>query len=229
VALSSRLATTMTLGALQRSEIELVTLYSEAAEQSQGLVRRALTKTLARALVQAHLLTAHLAKRTGNKADAAPLPAPLSDYFAGSDARACMRCHLDRRGAAGALERRDSHPYTYVCAACHDEVLAEFAPDLTTQMGRWPQEVREAKVIQKAIGHVSKLNAIGRILYPLSGLVPELPTPAAERALIVPAMTPTPGPAPGERRGIVNVETADGSEGEYVRQLFSPRETWQRW
>jgi hypothetical protein len=108
-------------------------------------------------------------------------------------------------------------------------VLAEFAPDLTTQMGRWPQEVREAKVIQKAIGHVSKLNAIGRILYPLSGLVPELPTPAAERALIVPAMTPTPGPAPGERRGIVNVETADGSEGEYVRQLFSPRETWQRW
>lgn len=140
-----------------------------------------------------------------------------------------MRCHLDRPGAAHALQRRDPHPYTYICAACHDEVLGEFTPDLAEQMDRWPREVREAKVMQHAIGHVSKLNAIGRVLYPLAGLEPELPTPAAERALIVPARTPTPGPAPGERCGVVDTDTAEGLEGEYVRQLFSPRQTWHNW
>jgi hypothetical protein len=97
------------------------------------------------------------------------------------------------------------------------------------QFDRWPRAVREAKVIQHAIGHVSKLNAIGRVLYPLAGLEPDLPTPAAERALIVPAMTPTPGPAPGERRGVVEIDTAEGQEGEYVRELFSPPQTWPHW
>ena len=140
-----------------------------------------------------------------------------------------MRCHLDRRGAANALERRDPHPYTYICAACHDEVPDEFAPDLAAQLDRWPPHVREAKVIQHAIGRVSKLNAIGRVLYPLAGLEPELPMPAAERAVVVPAMTPTPGPAPRERRGIVEIDTVEGPEGDYVRQLFSVRQTWRNW
>jgi hypothetical protein len=54
-----------------------------------------------------------------------------------------MRCHLDRPGVADALERDDPHPYTYVCAACHDEVLGEFAPDLAAQIDRWPRVVRE--------------------------------------------------------------------------------------
>jgi uncharacterized protein DUF2383 len=228
-AISSRLSTTMTLRAMRLSEIELVKLYSDALNRSDGLVRRALLKVLGRAMVHAHLLTAHLAKRTGSKADANLLPAPLDDYFVGAEPRACMRCHLDRPGAAGALERRDPHPYTYICAACHDEVLGEFTPDLVVQFDRWPRAVREAKVIQHAIGHVSKLNAIGRVLYPLAGLEPDLPTPAAERALIVPAMTPTPGPAPGERRGVVEIDTAEGQEGEYVRELFSPPQTWPHW
>jgi hypothetical protein len=61
--------------------------------------------------------------------------------------------------------------------------------------------VREARVLHHGVGRASMLNAIGRVLHPLSGLEPELPTPAAERAVIVPAMTPTPGPAPNERRG----------------------------
>jgi uncharacterized protein DUF2383 len=228
-AISSRLSTTMTLRAMRLSEIELVKLYSDALNRSDGLVRRALLKVLGRAMVHAHLLTAHLAKRTGSKADANLLPASLDDYFVGAEPRACMRCHLDRPGAAGALERRDPHPYTYICAACHDEVLGEFTPDLVVQFDRWPRAVREAKVIQHAIGHVSKLNAIGRVLYPLAGLEPDLPTPAAERALIVPAMTPTPGPAPGERRGVVEIDTAEGQEGEYVRELFSPPQTWPHW
>jgi hypothetical protein len=228
-ALSSRLSTTMTLRAMRLAEIELVTRYSDALNQSDGLVRRALLKALGRAMVHSHLLTAHLAKRTGSKADAALLPAPLGDYFAGREARACMRCHLDRPGAAGALERRDPHPYTYICAACHDEVLGEFAPDLAVQIDRWPREVREAKVMQHALGRVSKLNAIGRVLYPLAGLEPDLPTPAAERALIVPAMTPTPGPAPGERRGVIDIDTTEGPERDYIRELFSPQRIWPHW
>jgi hypothetical protein len=96
-------------------------------------------------------------------------------------------------------------------------------------MDRWPREVREARVMQHAIGRVSKLNAIGRALHPLAGLEPELRTPAAERAVIVPAMTPTPRPAAGERTGAIEIETADGLEGEYVRQLFSVLPVRRNW
>jgi hypothetical protein len=140
-----------------------------------------------------------------------------------------MRCHLDRPGAAGALERRDPHPYTYICSGCHDDVLGEFSPDMAVQLDRWPRAVREAKIIQRAVGRVSKLNAIGRVLHPLAGLEPELPTPAAERARIEPAMTPTPGPAPGERTGVLVVESGDDLEGKYVRDLFSASPIWRNW
>jgi hypothetical protein len=214
---------------LQVAEIELVDLYSKAVSGADGLVRRALRKTLGRALVRIHLLTAHLAKRTGSDADAGLLPAPLDKYFVGDEARACMRCHLDRPGDAGALERRDPHPYTYICAACHDEVLGEFAPDLAAQIEQCPRTVRSAKVIQHALGHVSKLNAIGRVLHPLAGLEVEMPIPTSARAVIAPALTPTPGPAPGERPGALAVDVGDGLEGEYVKALFSAREVWRTW
>ena len=97
------------------------------------------------------------------------------------------------------------------------------------QVDSWPRTVREAKVIQHALGRVSKLNAIGRVLHPLAGLEPELPAPASERALIVPAMTATPGPAPGERRGELVVDSDDGLEGEYVKELFSATRIWRNW
>jgi len=228
LAVAARLSTTATLRSMQFAEVELVSLYTDAVGYAESLARRALTKALGRALVRVHLLTAHLAKRTGSADDAKMLPAALGDYFAGAEARACMRCHLDRPGTSPPLERRDPHPYTYICAACHDDVLAEFPADLAVHMDRWPREVQEGSVLQHAMSRVSKLNAIGRVLHPLSGLEPELPTPAIERALIVPAMTPTPGPAPGERRGTVTIETA-GPEREYVQELFSAREVWSRW
>jgi len=227
--ISSRVSTTVTLRAMRRAEAELVTLYADALEHAEGLAKRALRKTLGRAMVHAHILTAHLAKRTGNKGDADLLPAPLHDYFANANARACMRCNLDRPGTSTPLERRDPHPYTYICAACHDEVPGEFPPDLASQMDSWPRQRRDAKVLQQAISRLSKLNAIGRVLYPLAGLEPELPTPAAERAVIVPAMTPTPRPAADERTGAIGMETADGLEGDYVRQLFSIRQVWRNW
>ncbi|HTM01903.1 MAG TPA: hypothetical protein VL173_00245 [Vicinamibacterales bacterium] len=228
-AVSSRVSTIATLRAMQLAEAALVKLYSAALDEASDLAERAFRKALGRAMVHAHLLTAHIAKRSGTEADAKVLPAPLLDYFAGADARACMRCHLDRPGRAGALERRNPHPYTYICAACHDEVLGEFPTDLASQMDRWPSAVREAKVLQHAIGRVSKLNAIGRVLYPLAGLPPEVPVPAAERAVIVPAMTPTPGPAQGERAGTIDIEIPNGLEADYIRNLFSAREVWRNW
>lgn len=228
-AITSRMSTTLALRAMRLAEIELVTLYAEAVNGADGLVKRGLGKALGRALVQAHLLTAHIAKRRGSRADAALLPAALDAYFAGADARSCMRCHLDRRGSAGALERTDPHPYTYICAACHDEVLGEFPPDLAAQFDRWPRAVREAKVMQRALGHVSKLNAIGRVLHPLAGLDPEVPVPASARALTLPAMAPTPGPALGERAGVLVIDRRDGPEGAYIDELFSPARTWRHW
>jgi hypothetical protein len=228
-AVASRFSTKVVLRSMRHAEVDLVTRYTDAVATADGLVKRALTKALGRALVQAHVLTAHIAKRTANQADARLLPLPLDEYFAGSEPRACMRCHLDRPGRTGALERTDPHPYTYVCAACHDDVLGEFSVDLAEQMEHWSRELREAKVLQRALGRVSKLNAIGRALHPLSGLEPDLPTPAAERAVIVPAMTPTPGPADGERPGVLNVETTNDAEAAYVEELFAVRGVWRHW
>ena len=228
-AITSRLSTTLALRSMRLAEIELVTLYAEAVNSADGLARRGLGKALGRALVQAHLLTAHVAKRSGSAADAALLPSSLDAYFAGTEARSCMRCHLDRPGSAHALERTDPHPYTYICAGCHDDVLGEFPLDIAAQFDRWPRAVREAKVIQRALGHVSKLNAIGRVLHPLAGLDPEVPTPASERANTLPAMTPTPGPAPGERPGVRVIDAGDGPEAAYLNELFSPSQVWRHW
>ncbi len=227
--IASRVSTTLTLRTMRRAEAELITLYSEATVRAEGLVRQALRRALGRALVHTHLLTAHLARRTGSDAEARLLPRPLAEYFAGVDAHACMRCHLDRPGSSCVLERIDPHPYSYLCAACHDEVLAEFPPDLAVQMDRWPREVREARVLQHGLGRVSGLNAIGRVLHPLAGIEPELPTAAAERAVIVPAMTPTPGPTPSEQHGVLTLENGDGPEAEYIDQLFSATQVWKNW
>jgi hypothetical protein len=140
-----------------------------------------------------------------------------------------MRCNLDRPGSQPALERRDPHPFTFICAGCHADVLAEFPEDLASQMDRWPEHVREARVIQRAVGRPSKLNAIHRVLFPLSGLPIELPVPALEKALDLPAMTPVPGPAPGETPGELLVPVSEDAEGRYCGQLFgyrAPRALW---
>jgi hypothetical protein len=227
--IAARVSTTKTLQTMRGAEIELITLYADSVATAEGLARRALRKALGRALVQSHLLTAHIAKRTNSAAEAHLLPAPLDDYFAGADPRACMRCHLDRPGRSRPLECTDPHPYTYLCAACHDEVVGEWPPDLASQVDRWPQQVREAKVLQHGLGRVSRLNAMGRILHPLAGLEPELPVPAAERAVIIPAMTPTPGPAPSERGGVLTIVKGDGLEGEYIDELFTASRVWKQW
>lgn len=172
--------------------------------------------------------TRHKAKRTGSKADADLLPVSLDDYFVGANrARACGVISIGPVPPARWNGMIRIHTPTFargVATRC--SVNSRLTSRL--QMDRWPREVRDAKVIQHAIGHVSKLNAIGRVLHSLARLEPEVPTPASERALM-PAMTPTPGPASGERRGVVDIDTAEGLEGDDVRQLFSPKQAWRSW
>ena len=229
-AIAERLAgTTATLQAMRVVELSLLQLYTDTMEQVDGVARHALRKALGRTLVHCHLLTAHIAKRTRTVSEAESLPQPLDRYFAGSTAKACMRCHLDRPGALAALERGDPHPYSYICAACHADVRAEFPHDLASQMDQWPRRVQEARVLQHAIGRPSVLNAIHIVLYPLSGLVSETPVRAEQKALLVPAPAPPPTPAADETRAILAVEPRTAGEAEYVAKLFDYRSVRASW
>ena len=132
-------------------------------------------RVLERAVKGWHILTAHIAKRTGDADEPERLPHPLSEYFAGSEAKACMRCTFDRPGELGAIEKAAPHPYTYICAACHDEVLADFPPDLIDQAVAWPDDVRRNRVVERALGRPEKLRAQKEPIAILSGLEPEIP------------------------------------------------------
>ena len=74
----------------------------------------------------------------------------------------------------------------------------------------------------------ARLNAMGRILHPLAGLEPELPTPTAELAVIIPAMTRSPGPEPTERGGALTIVKGEGLEGEYIDELFTASRVWRQ-
>ena len=229
-AIAERFAgTTTTLHAMRNAEVSLLTLYTEAIEQTEGLARQALRGALGRALVHCHILTAHIAKRSGSAREAERLPQPLDRYFAGPRAKACMRCHLDRPGALSALERGDPHPYMYICAGCHVDVRAEFPPDLASQLDRWPRRVQEARLLQHAVGRPSVLNAIHSVLYPLSGLAPETPVRAEKKAVLVPALEPSPTPAAGEPEAVLTVEPRSAGEAAYVAELFDYRSVRACW
>jgi hypothetical protein len=229
-AIAERVAgTTATLQAMRAAEVGLLKRYTETIKEVDGLARLALRKALGRTLVHCHVLTAHIAKRTGTAREAESLPQPLDRYFSGPTAKACMRCHLDRPGALPALERRDPHPYTYICAGCHVDVRAEFPPDLASQMDRWPRRVQEAGVLQHAIGRPSVLNAIHTVLYPLSGLVAEAPVRAEEKAVLVPALEPPPTPAADETPAVLAVEPRTTGEAAYVAALFDYRSVRASW
>jgi len=221
--------TTATLKAMRADELSILRRYTEAIEQVEGLTRDALRKALGRTIVHCHLLTAHIAKRTGAAREAGSLPQPLDRYFAGPTAKACMRCHLDRPGSLPALERGDPHPYTYICAGCHVDVRAEFPPDLASQIDRWPQRVQHARVLQHAIGRPSMLNAIYGVLYPLSGLRAQSPVRAEEKAVVMPPLEPPPTPSPDQAPAVLAVEPRTEAEAAYVAELFdyrSPRAFW---
>jgi hypothetical protein len=140
-----------------------------------------------------------------------------------------MRCHLDRPGPLPALERRDPHPYTYICAACHVEARAEFPPDLASQMDRWPRRVQEARVLQHAIGRPSVLRAIHTVLHPLSGLAVETPLRAADRAVVVPALEASPTPIAAGTPAVLTADPRTAAESAYVAELFDYRSVRASW
>lgn len=214
---------------LRRTDLDLLQRYREASKRADGMSARALRTALGRTLVHCHVLTAHIAQWTESATEAANLPVSLREYFAGPLIRVCMRCHLDRPGQRPPLERNDPHPYTYICAGCHDDVRQEFPADLAEQMDRWPVRVQEAGVIQHAIGRPSKLNVQHTVLHRLSGLPPRLPTPAAKKAVTMPAASPPPAPSPAERAGILVAGPATSAESDYVAALFDYRTVRSSW
>jgi hypothetical protein len=175
-------STTALLQAMSLVEESLVAQYRELAPTLHGAERRAIESILRRSTKQWMILLAHIARRTDGEARAAELlPRPLSEYFATGEDRVCMRCLLDRPGVLPSLEKDD--PYTYVCAACHDEAIADVPPDLQVQIPRWSEKARRDRVIHRALGRPEKLRAIKEVHAVLAGLEPEIPLPASAQRL----------------------------------------------
>jgi hypothetical protein len=223
--------TTATLRGMRLVGRELLSQYADAVEQTDGLGRAALRKALTRAIVQDTVLSAHIAGRSGDAADAGDLPRSLTAYFYSAEARVCLRCLLDRTGRALPLERAEPRPHQYICGACHHEVLEGFPPDLRAQADSWPTALREDRVIHRALSRPERLRAIHEVLQPLSGLKPYVPEPAAARALDVPDAIPTPGPHEHAPDAEVSIEpmAAASPEDEYVTVLFTPELLRRHW
>jgi hypothetical protein len=72
-------------------------------------------------------------------------------------------------------------PETYLCAACHDEVVAAFPPDLQLQVPRWDADTRRDRVLHHAFGRPQKVRAMTEVHAVLAGLEPQIPPKAATR------------------------------------------------
>ncbi len=173
-------STTAMLQAMRLVEETLVARYREAAAKLRGFEHDAMTTVRDRAVKHWMLLIAHVAQRKdGNSDHASLLPLPLSSYFATEEDRVCMRCLLDRPGELPALEKE--RPATYICSACHDEVIEAFPPDLREQLDRAPKSMRHDRIIEKALSRPQKTRAIKEVHAVLAGLDPLVPAPAASK------------------------------------------------
>ena len=175
--LARRLGTTPMLRALRLAEAEIVRAYGEVIDRLDGVFRRGLDKCWHRAIKRFTVLTAHVAIRGAKPEpeEMIALPRQLSQYFANGEDRVCFRCLFDRPGRHAPLERIDPHPYIYLCAACHDEVAADFPNDFYDSYVRWPARDQESHVLERALGRPSKLKAELLVLAKMSGLAPEMP------------------------------------------------------
>lgn len=230
---TQRVGETATLRAFRASEERLLAGYRATRAALGGFQRRALERPLARSTKRWHLLTAHLAKREGGAAgarEAARLPRPLAEYFAGAAARVCDRCLFDRPGRRPAFEK--ALPAQYVCSACHDEVLAGIPPDLRAQMDRYPPDVYRNRVLFFANERPEQLRAEFEVHAVLSGLPPEVPVPAVQRATakLVETHDDAKRPAePGAGRQETAPEAATPRERAYTDALFDPRSVRRSW
>jgi hypothetical protein len=223
-------ATTLLLRELRIAERDLHVHYGQALDalHSDALAKQSLQLAQQRTAVREMLLTAHIAHRTRDDEESKKLLHPLDAYFAGERTRACLRCHLDRAGAQPAIERGGERPPAYLCAACHNEVLKEFPPDIAAQAGQWPDHVREDRVMALALERPSQLNAFFQVLFPLTGLAsPE--NPKASKRPLPAASAPPPKPDPAERPGVVELRGLVDAEAEYVRTLLGGAAIWPYW
>ncbi|MFL6248692.1 MAG: hypothetical protein ACJ74H_21895 [Thermoanaerobaculia bacterium] len=178
-ALARRIGTTPVLRAMRMAEAEIVRAYGDVYDQLDGILQKGLAKCWRRALKHFAVLTAHIAIR-GAKPELEEmlrLPMPLDQYFANGEDRVCFRCLFDRPGKLPPLERADPHPYTYLCAACHEEVLGDFPPDFVDTIRRWTDRERESHVLERALGRPSKLKAEMLVLAKMTGIAPDMPAP----------------------------------------------------
>jgi hypothetical protein len=177
-----RLGTTPALRAFRLTQREIVDQYAEVYGRLGGFFDSGIEKAWHRAIKQWIVLSAHVAKRGGLELEElSALPQPLDRYFAHDEARACMRCLLDRPGKRPPIERGDPNPYQYLCAACHEEVLSDFAFDILEKAERWTPHDLQSHVLERAIGKPSKLKAEKLVLAKMSGLAPDLPPPPIPR------------------------------------------------
>ncbi|HEX9163617.1 MAG TPA: hypothetical protein VF980_18060 [Thermoanaerobaculia bacterium] len=173
------LGTTPMLRAMRIVEAEIAAHYDAAYGRLDGMYQKSIEKAWHRCKRNVGVLTAHIGKRARMHIDALlRVPDPLENYFAHDEARVCMRCLFDRPGELGPLERHDPHPYQYICAACHEEVLSSFPPDIAEKSDQWSDRDLESRIIEKALSRPSKLIAEGVVVAKMSGLVPDMPLPA---------------------------------------------------
>jgi len=223
-------STTAMLQAMRLVEETLVARYRDVVPQLRGLEKRATQHVLERTVKHWMILIAHVAQRKdGDSSHAELLPLPLSSYFATPEDRVCMRCLLDRPGKQPAL--RKEKPHQYLCAACHDEVVINFPPDLQVQVPRWSPEDRRDRVLHKALGKPEKVRAIYEVQATMAGLKPLIPVSAKEKR-----MDSVPVPRGRVRQAvqpaadlILAREDATPDELAYTDQLFDFRSVRRNW
>lgn len=229
--LTKWIGTTPTLRAMRLAQAELVTTYARAYEKFEdSLARKCIETCWHRAIRHLTVVTAHIAKRGGIELEEQlSLPMALEHYFAHDEARACMRCHLDRPGNLGALTRTDPHPYTYICAACHDEVYGDFPVDLADRISALDEYDRESLVIEKALSRPSTKKADKEVLAKMSGLPPDMPVPPVPRKVASFARLDVTTPPPPEVNLEIHADAGSLDERLYIELLFDLRSVRRNW
>jgi hypothetical protein len=230
-ALARRIGTTPVLRAMRPAETEIVRAYEAAYDRLDGIFKKGLEKCWRRALKHLAVLTAHIAMR-GKKPEleeALQLPMPLDRYFAHGEDRVCYRCLFDRPGEPLPLERTDPHPYTYLCAACHQEVLASFPPDLLDAVRRWADDERDAHVLERALSRPSKLEAEMLVLAKMTGITPDMPSPPLPYKTAEDASPKRRAPAQPRPRVELGGIAESPLEQEYTDALFDYESVRANW
>lgn len=222
-------STTAMLQAMRLVEEMLVARYRDLTKELNGFELRAMTTVRDRAVKHWMILVAHVAQRKdGDSSHTAFLPLPLASYFATEADRVCMRCLLDRPGFGAALEKEN--PYTYVCAACHDEVAGEFPPDLLANLERSPKALRQDRIIEKALSRPQKLKAIKEVHAVFAGLAPVVPPPAKEKRDESP-LARVQHPTTRQPASDISIDRANATADElaYTDLLFDFRSVRRNW